>query len=138
MVSPVAGPLGSRQVELIAQRGPSSHTVHLKRQKRWSKSGTRGRQGPCETLASSFPALARAASQHGLPWSSVTPGLIPSPTEGAETHQPPTLPSYLLLQMWELLQENQHSGFNKGALEGLVGTAPLSLGLVLPLLEPLV
>lgn len=53
-------------------------------------------------------------------------------------HRPPTLPSYLPLQMWELLQEDRHSGFNKGALEVLVGTAPLSLGLVPPLLEPLV
>ena len=48
------------------------------------------------------------------------------------------LPSYLPFQMWELLQEDRHSGFNKGALEGLIGTAPLSLGLVPPLLEPLV
>ncbi|KAB1256713.1 hypothetical protein Cadr_000030009 [Camelus dromedarius] len=82
MVSPIAGTLGSRQVELSRQRG-SSHP----------------------RLFPSCPS-----------WSSVTRPSFPCPT----------FPS------------SCGNSFHEGAFEGLVVAAPLSLGLALPLLEPLV
>lgn len=46
--------------------------------------------------------------------------------------------TYLSLELWEHLQDNRQRGFNKGGLEGLVVAAPLSVGLLPPLLKPLI
>lgn len=53
MISPITGTPGSSQIELIGQRGSSSHTLHLRRKKGSHRVGLR----LCETLIFSSSVL---------------------------------------------------------------------------------